>query len=164
MPLLVFSLQQCIIGIQELYIFYFFPTSQLWGAGGRNISPGPVFPSKEFHASFSGLYILSCWMIRTFDRGVFSVAFVVAFSSFVFSYSTLKNKQTKKPNFCFVLLPPLLSHISHVRLCTTPEMAAHQAPPSLRFSRQEHWSGLPFPSPMHESEKWKQSRSVVSDS
>ena len=33
-------------------------------------------------------------------------------------------------------------------------MAAHQAPPSLRFSRQEHWSGLPFPYPMHESEKW----------
>ena len=43
-------------------------------------------------------------------------------------------------------------------------MAAHQAPPSLGFSRQEHWSGLPFPSPMHESEKWKWSRSVVSDS
>ena len=34
-------------------------------------------------------------------------------------------------------------------------MVAHQAPPSLGFSRQEHWSGLPFPSPMHESEKWK---------
>ena len=30
--------------------------------------------------------------------------------------------------------------------------------------RQEHWSGLPFPSPMHESEKWKWSHSVVSDS
>ena len=42
-------------------------------------------------------------------------------------------------------------------------MAAHQAPLSLRFSRQEHWSGLPFPSPMHESEKWKWSHSVVSD-
>ena len=42
-------------------------------------------------------------------------------------------------------------------------MAAHQASPSLGFSRQEHWSGLPFPSPMHESEKWKWSRSVVSD-
>ena len=40
----------------------------------------------------------------------------------------------------------LLSHFSHVRLCATPEMAAHQAPPSLGFSRQEHWSGLPFPS------------------
>ena len=43
-------------------------------------------------------------------------------------------------------------------------MAAHQAPPSLGFSRQEHWSGLPFPSPMHESEKWRWSRSVVSNS
>ena len=43
-------------------------------------------------------------------------------------------------------------------------MAAHQAPPSLGFSRQEHWSGLPFPSPMHDSEKWKWSRSVMSDS
>ena len=43
-------------------------------------------------------------------------------------------------------------------------MAAHQAPLSLGFSRQEHWSGLPFPSPVHESEKWKWSRSVVSDS
>ena len=42
-------------------------------------------------------------------------------------------------------------------------MAAHQAPPSLGFSRQEHWSGLPFPSPMQGSEKWKWSRSVVPD-
>ena len=41
---------------------------------------------------------------------------------------------------------------------------AHQAPPSLGFSRQEHWSGLPFPSPMHEREKWKWSHSVLSDS
>ena len=40
-----------------------------------------------------------------------------------------------------------------VQLCATPQEAAHQAPPSLGFSRQEHWSGLPFPSPMHESEK-----------
>ena len=46
----------------------------------------------------------------------------------------------------------LLSHFSRVRLCATPKMAAHQAPPSLGFSRQEHWSGLPFPSPVHESE------------
>ena len=29
-------------------------------------------------------------------------------------------------------------------------MEANQAPPSLGFSRQEYWSGLPFPSPMHE--------------
>ena len=52
-----------------------------------------------------------------------------------------------------LLLQQLISHFSHVRLCATPQMAAHQAPPSLGFSRQEHWSGLQFPSPMHESEK-----------
>ena len=65
---------------------------------------------------------------------------------------------------CFTLLLLLLSHFSRVRLCVTPQTAAHQAPQSLGFSRQEHWSELPFPSPMHESEKWKWSRSVVFDS
>ena len=54
-----------------------------------------------------------------------------------------------------LLLLLLLSCFSRFRLCVTPEMAAHQAPPFLGFSRQEHWSGLPFPSPMHESEKVK---------
>ena len=54
----------------------------------------------------------------------------------------------------------LLSRFSRVRLCATPKTTAHQAPPSLGFSRQEHWSRLPFPSPMYESEKWKWSRSV----
>ena len=52
-----------------------------------------------------------------------------------------------------LLLLLLLSRFSSVRLCATPETAVQQAPPSLGFSRQEHWSGLPFPSPMHESEK-----------
>ena len=52
-----------------------------------------------------------------------------------------------------LLLLLLLSLYSRVRLCATPEMAAHQAPLSLGFSRQEHWSSLPFPSPKHESEK-----------
>ena len=55
----------------------------------------------------------------------------------------------------------LLSRFSHVQLCVTAYTAAHQAPPSLGFSRQEYWSGLPFPSLVHESEKWKWSCSVV---
>ena len=62
-----------------------------------------------------------------------------------------------------LLLLLLLSRFSHVWLCATPETTAHQAPPFLGFSSQQHWSGLPFPSPMHESEKWKWSCSVVSD-
>ena len=46
------------------------------------------------------------------------------------------------------LLLLLLSHVSRVRLCETPQTAAHQAPPSLGFSRQECWSGVPLPSPV----------------
>ena len=72
---------------------------------------------------------------------------------------SLKSKRAQ-PYICYATL----SHFSRVWLCVTPQTAAHQAPPSLRFSRQEHWGGLPFPSPMHESEKWKRSCSVVSDS
>ena len=41
----------------------------------------------------------------------------------------------------------LLSCFSRVWLCAAPQMAAHQAPLSSGFSRQEYWSGLPFPSP-----------------
>ena len=41
----------------------------------------------------------------------------------------------------------MLSHFSHVRLFVTLWTVAHQAPPSMGFSRQEYWSGLPIPSP-----------------
>ena len=54
-----------------------------------------------------------------------------------------------------------------LQLCPTlcdPIDGSPPGSPSLGFSRQQDWSGLPFPSPMHESEKWKWSRSVVSDS
>ena len=37
--------------------------------------------------------------------------------------------------------------LSHVQLFVTPWTVAYQAPPSMGFSKQEYWSGLPFPSP-----------------
>ena len=40
-----------------------------------------------------------------------------------------------------------MKQLSHVQLFVTPWTVAHQAPPSMGFSRQEYWSGLPFPSP-----------------
>ena len=40
-----------------------------------------------------------------------------------------------------------MKSLSCVRLLATPWTAAHQAPPSVGFSRQEYWSGLPLPSP-----------------
>ena len=48
-----------------------------------------------------------------------------------------------------VLCYAVLSHFSRVRLCETPWTAAYQAPPSMGFSRQEYWSGVPLPSPLH---------------
>ena len=41
--------------------------------------------------------------------------------------------------------------LSPVRLLATPWPAAHQAPPSMGFSRQEYWSGVPLPSPINSS-------------
>ena len=83
------------------------------------------------------------------------------------SLSKLQEMVKDREAWCagvLLLLLLLLSRFSHVRLCVTPETAAHQAPLYLGFSRQEHWSGLPFPSAMHESEKWKWSRLVMSNS
>ena len=70
---------------------------------------------------------------------------------FFLSFALFTNWVDNSQSVLMLLL--LLSRFSRVRLCATPETAACQAPPSLGFSRQEHWSGLPFPSPMHESEK-----------
>ena len=54
----------------------------------------------------------------------------------------MKKKKKKKKKLNMLLL--LRSHFSLVRLCLTPETAAHQASPSLRFSRKEYWSVMPF--------------------
>ena len=94
----------------------------------------------------------SCWRNWLFNKG----------SAF---YRTVQNGFADfLPNLLAHLLLLLLSRFSHVRLCATPQTAAYQAPPPRGFSRQEQWSGLPFPSPMHEREKSKWSRSVLSDS
>ena len=49
----------------------------------------------------------------------------------------------------FLLQCEKVKSLSHVWLLATPWTAAYQAPPSMGFSRQEYWSGLPLPSPSH---------------
>ena len=61
-----------------------------------------------------------------------------------------------------MLLLLLLGHFSPVWLCATPWTAAHRALLSTEFSRQEYWSGLPFPLQLLESGQF--SRWVMSDS
>ena len=57
-------------------------------------------------------------------------------------------------------LEGLLSHFNRVQLCVTPQTAAHQAPLSRGFSRQEYWSGLLLLQCMHACKV----TSVLSDS
>ena len=116
-------------------------------------------PGSSVHMISQARIILE-WVAISSSRGSFQpgdqtqVSCIAGFTA----------KPRGKPNPSLPLLLLLLSHFSHVRLCATPEMAAHQAPQPLGFSRQEHWSGLPFPSPMHESGKWKWSHAAVSNS
>ena len=48
--------------------------------------------------------------------------------------------------------------LSHVRLLATPWTAAYQAPPSMGFSRQEYWSGVPLPSPWEPHEQYEKAK------
>ena len=57
----------------------------------------------------------------------------------------MSNKHVKI--FSTYLVIEVMKSLSHVRLFVTPWTVAHQTPPSMEFSRQEYWSGLPFPSP-----------------
>ena len=59
-------------------------------------------------------------------------------------YSCLENSMDRGAWQAIVLL---LSRFSRVRLLATPWTSAYQAPPSMGFSRQEYWSGVPLPSP-----------------
>ena len=73
-----------------------------------------------------------------------------------FHYQQQFSKLTYLSSVPYASESPAAAAAKSLQLCPTlcnPIDAAHQAGPSLGFSRQEHWSGLPFPSPMYESEK-----------
>ena len=165
-----------LLGLLSCVLAFCFVKSRLWkdtGLGDTWSRTGPKLQTSwiwlsQTQPTPSGLMRNNCWvslMIQwlklPFHCG--NMGLISGWGSstchMVQPENTRKQQQEKT-----ILLLLLLSLFSRVRFCATPEMAAHQASPSLGFSRQEHWSGLPFPSPMHESEKWKWNRSVVSDS
>ena len=55
----------------------------------------------------------------------------------------------------------VLSHFSHVQLFVTPWTLVHQAPLSMRFFRQEYWSGVPLPSPLTNLDSILKSRDIT---
>ena len=92
--------------------------------------------AQQFQINFP----ISCKSVRTSLWG-----FLLEPEEYFILKAKVLNKTLKYP--ISKLLPLLPSRFSRVRLCATPWTAAYQASPSVGFSRQEHWSGLPFPSP-----------------
>ena len=66
------------------------------------------------------------------------------------------------PDLCTLLPNCMLSRFGHVQLFATPWIVAHQAPLSMGFSRQEHWSGLPCPPPGGLPNPWVEPASLTS--
>ena len=66
----------------------------------------------------------------------------------------IKNKKNcdSKANYCVYAAAAAKSLQSYLTMCD-PIDGSPPGSPSLGFSRQEHWSGVPLPSPMHDSEK-----------
>ena len=92
--------------------------------------------------------LLSNWTELNWIYKVSKPYIVKLFSTSVVFYEHEIHIFCNKYNIELQLLLLLLSRISRVPLCATPQTAAQQAPLFLGFSRQEHWSGLPFPSPI----------------
>ena len=133
-----------VLGIDNLVFIYEFCHIQLW--------------ARDYLTSE---YQLSSVTIRTRQKAKYLTLQIIAILHYLEPFTQFM-KGVSCYCVCYLLhlyemleksMLLLLSHFSCVQLCMTPQMAAHQAPPSLGFSRQEHWNGLPFPSPMHESEK-----------
>ena len=111
---------------------------------------------------FKQVYVLLDIIPGLSDHCFYNYFFLLSFfvffflSVFHFSYFLLLSLQVHQALFCGVCCCCWVASV------VSDSVQPHQAPPSLGFSRQEHWSGLPFPSPAYESEKWRWSCSVVS--
>ena len=90
---------------------------------------------------------LSDWTTTNTDTNSWNVCYI--FRSYI-SHNYQTHDKTERIFMTLVWLDCFkvkVKSLSCVRLFATPWTVAHQAPPSMGFSRQEYWSGLPFPSP-----------------
>ena len=87
----------------------------------------------------------------------FSGQTVLEWGAIAFSHMSLgKCKLKQWDDISTYILLLLLSRFSRVRLFATPWTAAYQAPPSMGFSRQEYWSGVPLAQIQNTDRRWYQ--------
>ena len=136
--------------IQTQGFFFFFLAVP---AACRNLV---LWPEIEPRATAMKAPSLNHW-----TAGEFPIGILKDFFNF---YSTIVNLQCCV-NFCYMAKGLIYIYAKSLQSCLT--LRPHRRQPTRLprpWNSPTHWSGLPFPSPMHESEKWKWSRSVVSDS
>ena len=109
--------------------------------GRRKCLGGRLWEEKY---QFSSVHSLSC--VR-----LFATPWITAHQASL----SITNSWSSPKLMCESMMPSSHFILCHPLLLLPPIPPSIRAPPSLGFSRQEHWSGLPFPSPMLESEKWK---------
>ena len=105
---------------------------------GLKVSGGP-------HTSSHPNYIWGALGINNCGRPIsqFLLDTGATFSVLTEAPGSLSSQSTTKMD----CLDEWVKSLSHVRFFVTPWTVAYQVPPSMGFSRQEYWSGLPFPSP-----------------
>ena len=111
--------------------------------------------NPSFTSGFSGYCFLcgnKCGSLSLTTTGITFCAQPTDFPSahtLGFTFCSIKGREREGSLFMKTeewTLLSMLSRFSRVRLCATPWTAAYQDPPSMGFSRQEYWSGLPWPS------------------
>ena len=110
-----------------------------WGWRARRWARSSLWPKVA-------LPQLSCLHKHRELKSLFSVLKVGHAPYKKFRTDKCSGKKTIHPKSVTFILSSSVKSLSHVRLFATPWTVAYQAPRSLEFSRQEYWSGLPFPS------------------
>ena len=128
--------------------------SECWALSQLFHSPLSLFIKRLFSSSLlSARRVVSSAFLRLliFFPSVLTPACASSSPSFLMMYSAYKlNKQGDNIQPWHTPFPIWKSESEVTQSCPTlcdPWIVAHQAPPSMGFSRQEYWSGLPFPSP-----------------
>ena len=110
-----------------------------------------ILHMKMYHVAFTLNKRLACTFLELIFKQYFLIELIASYIwelnyhkifHYILLFFAFFSAQIKERNMLL-----LLSLFSHVQPCATPQKADHQAPLSTRFSRQEYWSGLLFPSP-----------------
>ena len=133
------------------------PGSRPWNSPGKNTGVGCHFLFQCMKVKSESEVVQSCQTLSDpTDCSPPGSPVQGIFQARVLEWGAIEHILKYNTQFFFIDFPAAAGAAKSLQCRPTlcdPIDGSHQAPPSLGFSRQKHWNGLPFPSPMHESEK-----------